>query len=229
MKAHSQKFRLVTLVIGTMFVVLAMNFAPALAQLEKLHPVDTADENAEFYTFRLRLIEAVVARDTEFISAQMDENIKLSFGGYVGVEDFKKMWQPDEPNSKVWSLLARILGGGGSFQGDKYFEAPYWSAAWPDKFDPYEHGAIIGNKVNARAAPSLKADVLTRLSYDVVKVHNWHVADEITQKAKWVEVDLSDDQKAYVWEDYIKSANDYRIGFEKVDGRWKMKWFLAGD
>ncbi len=201
-------------------------------QVAKLYPIDEAATDPSFFLYRLRLIEAVASRDTSALYAALSPEIKISFGGSVGLEDFKREWEPDSSDSDLWSTLSEVLAGGGSMIGsssDAWFEAPYWTSEWRNiNYDAFEYGVIIGEQVIVRSRPTTQSEAIEALSYDIV-----HVVDHYPQTEEegvaFVKIELDGGLTGFVSSDFFRSPVGYRAGFRKVDGAWQMQWFLAGD
>lgn len=212
-----------------LLVLLMVSGTNATAQVAKLYPVDEADQDASFFLFRSRLIQAVTARDTVFLYAHLSPTIKNSFGGDDGIAEFKEVWRPADADSELWPTLAKILSAGGSFEQGR-FSAPYTFAAYPSAFDAFEHGVVVGENVRVRATPDVRSAVLETLSYDVVQVLSFALdPGEEEAPEGWERVQLADGQIGYVASQYIVSPIDYRAGFHQRDGKWEMIYLVAGD
>lgn len=204
------------------------------AQERYVKPVDEAAKDASFLAFRTNLIAAVKRRDAKYLVSVLDRDVKASFGGDDGIEDFKKLWKLNSPKSEVWDELLAVLTNGGTFsKADKttIFSAPYSFNGFPDDLDAFEYQVIFGNNVNLRAKPDLKSEVLARLSYNVVKVdYQNSVADAKKDgEYEWLKIETLGGKKGFVNSKYVRSPIDYRAGFEKKNGKWKMIFFVAGD
>ncbi len=196
---------------------------PVMGQSATLLPVDEAAKQPDFFTFRAQLQVAIAKRDKAALLAVVSKNVQNGQGDDNGIDNFKKNWAIDKPNSKLWETLGAVLALGGGFQKDGSFNAPYVSSHWPD-VDGYENVAIVGDKVNVRKAPSQSSDVLKTLSYDVVPV------DEANNKSEeWAAIKLPGGKTGYVSRSFARSSVDYRAFFAKVDGRWQMTSLMAGD
>lgn len=200
----------------------ALTFS-AMAEAAPLLPVDEAAKQPDFFTFRAQLQTAIAKRDKAALLAAVSKNIQNTFGDDNGIDNFKKLWKIDQPNSPVWETLGTVLALGGGFQKDNSFQAPYISSHWPN-LDGFENVAIIGNKVNVRKAPKQNSEVLQTLSYEVVPLDGPGNGD-----AQWVAIKLPNGKKGYVSRNYARSPVDYRAFFAKVDGRWQMTVLVAGD
>ena len=211
---------IMTFVIGT----------TANVQARKLLPVDDAAKDPAFFTFRARLIQAVQRRDANYLISILSPSILNSFGGNGGIEEFKKDWKLDRPQSPVWLELAKVLSLGGAFAQDGSFSAPYLHSSWPENGgDIFEVGAIVGDNVRVRAAPQITSSIVQTLSFDIIDVTEWQTAKARGEKRPWVKVKLANGQTGYVAEEFIRSPIDYRAVFAKEGGRWLMTAFVAGD
>ncbi len=145
------------------------SFLTISAQERYVKPVDEAKKDASFLAFREKLIAAVKKRDTKYLLSIVDRDIKLSFGGDEGIEDFKRIWKISSPNSKLWNELLTVLSNGGRFdkaEKTTYFAAPYSFNGFPDDLDVFEYQLIFGNNVNLRAKPDLGSKTIAQLSYN---------------------------------------------------------------
>lgn len=204
-----------------LFMLLA--FTDAWAQ-QQLLPVDQATTQPDFFSFRAQLIAALVRRDAPALLDVVHPNIKNSFGGNDGIDEFKQMWALDQPDSRLWEELATVLALGGTFSGGDSFTAPYTFSRWPDGVDAFSHVAIIGNSVRARSAASRTAQTVASLSYAIVEQVESKTPDD-----DWVRVRLPGGAMGYVDQRYVRSPIDYRAIFTKDGGRWQMTVFVAGD
>ncbi len=201
----------------------------ATAQVAKLYPVDEAVQDSSLMLFRLRLIEALVERDTAFVYAHLAPEVKISFGDADGIETFKKIWELEDPDSKFWPTMAGVIGAGGTYDAspdysdaEATFIAPYYFSAFPDDYDGFEYAVVVGERVRVRSAPNTESEVLAALSYSIVRITG-------SASDGWVQIELADGSDGFMAARYVKSPVGYRAGFEKIDGRWRIFFFLAGD
>ncbi len=218
-------------VIGLLLFALAVS---GFGQERYVRPVDEAKQDASFYAFRTRLIAAAEKHDAKFINSVLDPKIQLSFGGHAGLKDFKEMWAIEKPNSKFWDEFLPVIKNGGSFFKEgktKIFYAPYTFNSFPSDLDGFEHFAIFGNNVNLRERPDAGSNIVDRLSYNVVKIENEATVMKPgnSDEADWYKVATLGGKTGYVKAEYVRSPIDYRAGFEKKRGQWKMVTFIAGD
>jgi hypothetical protein len=217
-----------------LFCFIIIGFIGISAQERYVKPVDEAAKDASFLAFRTKLISAVKRHDAKYLVSILDRDISASFGGDKGIEDFKKMWKLNSPNSELWGELLTVLTNGGTFSTEEnttIFSAPYLFNEFPGDLDAFEYQAIFGNNVNLRSRADLKSEVIARLSYNIVKVD---YQNSVSDKRKdgeylWYKVETLGGLKGFVKAEFVRSPIDYRAGFQKKAGKWKMVYFIAGD
>lgn len=227
-EAMTRKLCLCTLLIGMIAI-------SALAQERFVRPVDEAAKDPSFLAFRTKLIAAAERHDVNYIYSVIDPKIKLGFGGEDGIGNFKKTWKLENKSSDFWSEFLTVIKNGGSFQEKgKLFSAPYTFSSWPDDLDPFDYLVIFGNNVNLRDAPSRDGKVIGNLSYNIVTVDTEksvlnNAAKEEDRRYLWYKIKTLAGKEGFVSADFVRSSIDLRAGFEKVRGKWKLTFFLAGD
>jgi hypothetical protein len=193
-----------------------------------LLPVDQAATDASFAAFRAELIAAIDRKDIAAVERALAPDIKASFGGETGIADFHAMWRTKEPDSELWAELGTVLRLGGSFDRDGRFVAPYVFSRFPDDLDAMESLVIIGRGVALRAEPKPDGALLARLTYEIVTAAPPDGPEAADAKA-WVKVVAANGHMGYVAAPLVRSPIDYRAGFAKRDGQWRMIFFVAGD
>ena len=217
------------------FVLLIALAGAALTQERYVKPVDEAAEDASFLAFRTKLIEAAERKDAAFILSILDPKINLSFGGHAGIADFKRMWKITAKNTKFWDEFLPVIRNGGRWRKDspksKIFYAPYTFDSFPEDLDSFTHEAIFGTNVNLREGPNPDSRVVAQLSYNVVTVETDPdtEAGKIRETRGWSKIKTLGGQEGWVKNELVRSPIDYRAGFEKKRGVWKMVAFIAGD
>lgn len=220
-------FKLKSLLVFLLFII------PIAAQEKFVTPIDEADKDKTFLEFRTKLIEAVQKRDVKYLLSVVDKSIKNGFGGNDGINEFKKQWKIYNRNSELWKELLIVLTHGGTFDKENkgMFYAPYLFTNFPDSVDEFEHQAIFGNNVNLRSKPDKDAPVVASLSYNIVKTDYENSIKSKTNKDEflWLKIETLGGKKGFVKPEFVRSAIDYRAGFERRRGKWTMTFFLAGD
>jgi len=200
------------------------------AQDRKFEPVDEAAKDASWTSFRKRLLEAVEKRDLKFVLSILDRNVRASIDGERGAAGFRKAWDVDAADTPLWKELRAVLFLGSAYlankpKGPRELCAPYLLARWPSDVDPLDYGAIITRDVLVKAGPHADSGTLQTLSYDIVLVTDWEVADkDLGDKQRWVKVKVKSGE-GYVPEEQIRSPVEQTACFAKTDGRWRMTAF----
>lgn len=206
-------------------VLLATTAMPSPAA--QLKPFDHATRDQNLVDYRSRLIAAVEARDFDELRIFLSSDIQLSFGGHSGLAETEKFFS-EQP--ELWDKLRTLLRRGGGFQGldetdDRIFVAPYtFFAEPPPGLDVFEFVVVTGEGVAARAKGTTDSAVLARYSYEILPVDMMAESND-----QWQGVKLPDGRTGYISQRYVASPVDHRAGFRKIDGQWKMIFFLAGD
>jgi hypothetical protein len=206
---------------------------------QQLYPVDEASQDASFLAFREQLLAAARRRDRQFILNSLAPDIEVSYGRCgSGINCFRQLWGLNRPNNtQFWNIFIDTLSLGGSFQssgGQRYFCAPYVFTEFPASVNGEElsgvhpYAAIVAENVNVREFPSGDAPVIARFSYEIVKldqsINNGNSSDR-----DWVNVVLPNGRQGYVSRQYVRGPYDFRACFKRVNGRWQMTAFIAGD
>lgn len=198
-----------------------------------LKPYDNASHDPSFVKFRSELLATILARDVAKLIAAMDTNIRLSYGTDGGLGDLHRMWKPVDQESKLWKELDWILRHGGEFReygGKQHFWAPYVYSNWPDGKnapEPYNHAAVLSADLPVYAGKDSTSAPIARLSYNIVEVlDGGHIRES---KPDWVKIKTPSGKTGFVRSDQVRSQLDYRAGFIKDGGKWKMTAFIAGD
>ena len=217
-----------SLLLATTLVITA---SAVQAQVAKLLPIDEAARDPVFFIFRARLQEAVARHDAAAVLDAADPNIKIGFGGKDGLAAFREKWKlQDGDKSPLWAELGLVLALGGGFQSTSSFAAPYVFSRWPEANDAFEHVAVLGTDVRVRAEPRVDSKILATLSFDIVRLSQAG-RSRLTpaQMKEWTAVELKGGRTGYVASRYVRSSVGYRALFNKVNGRWRMTAFVAGD
>lgn len=196
-----------------------------LAQVGKLLPTDEAVRDPQLFAFRAQLQAAIARHDIQAVLDVVHPNIKNTFGGDDGIESFKRLWKLPGGESELWDELGTVLALGGSFQNEDNFFAPYVYSEWPERFDAFQHAAVVGTGVRVRSEPGLQGAILTSLTFDIVQVQ----PRSPDLPRDWTPVKLLDGRKGYIASRYVRSPVDYRASLSRENGSWRLNFFVAGD
>ena len=198
---------------------------------------DDAPKDATLFAFRNNLLKSVQAHDVKAVLDVLDPTVLSGFDGEEGVDAFKARWKlNDKPEaSALWKELGEALRLGGKInkgQNEIYFIAPYSYFALPEEYDPIDYGLAVGEGVNVRSKPDENAEVVQKVGRIIVRLYdeqNPKVATIGNETLPWRKVGLPDGKAGYIWGKFVRSPNDYRVGFSNRSGQWKMIYFVAGD
>jgi len=200
----------------------------------KLYPVDQANLSPEFFEFRAALIKALERRDLNYVLDHVDDTIRYSFGPNEGVKGFLEYWDlgaaPEQ--SQFWDELLQVLRLGGKFidPDQDMFMAPYVYTSFPEQLDPFQHAVVVGRDVKVYAEPVFSAQVLGTLTYSIVQLIPHQDMYEISEEETvWRKIMARSGSIGYVPDQFVRSPVDYRAGFSKTNGEWKLVFFVAGD
>jgi hypothetical protein len=199
------------------------------AQERKLEPVDEAAQDLSWAYFKNRLLDAVMKRDRKFVLSILDRNVRVGVDGVRGVPEFSKQWHLDAEDSPLWRDLPSALFLGAAYmkreERARELCAPYLLARWPRNLDPHAFGAIISKDALVKAAPSLVSPTIATLSYDIVPVADWEVADQAPDyPQKWTKIRLKSGD-GYVPEEQIRSPIEQVACFVRTENGWRMTAF----
>ncbi len=196
---------------------------------DRLCPVDQASQDPSFAAFREQLAGIVERRDAAALLRVVDPKIRTTFGEGGGSDDFRARWKLDSGDSPLWQELATILSHGGTFGGEgasKSFWAPYVFSAWPEEKDAFTHVAALGPGVAVRERGSADAPLIATVDWGILELvlgQGWSPEDP------WYQVRLPDGRAGWVDASQVRMPLDWRAGFVKRDGEWKMNILVAGD
>ena len=179
--------------------------------------------------FKNQLLDAVMRRDRKFVLGILDRNVRVGIDGAVGVAEFSKQWHLDAEDSPLWRDLPTALFLGAAYvkygRAPRELCAPYLLAQWPRGMDPHAYGVIISKDALVKSAPSIMAPTLATLSYDIVAVADWEIADQAPDyPQKWTRIKLKDGE-GYVPEEQIRSPIEQVACFVKTGSGWRMTAF----
>jgi len=210
-----------------------VSYFPVKAASQSLLPAPPTDEalrDSALVKTRADVIAAAKAHNLQRLLQHTVSEVKLDFGGGKG---HKQLATKLEAAPTLWDELIWVLEHGGKFQKPNMFAAPYTFLVETGIIDTFEAGVIVVPRIEARTAPRENARVVRILGHQVVSVTNWNFSEKTPapfyKRSDWLKIKLSGNRFAWVPARVVRSQVDYRIGFEKIHGTWKIAFFLAGD
>jgi hypothetical protein len=194
----------------------------------------------DFRLFREELLAAVGRREAGFVIDRLSPDILFSFGGAGGKEEFIREWRldTDPSHSDFWRELRNVVENGGGFpegQTAAVFEAPFTQIS-QSGLEDFEWGIVNRDGTILRARPDPRSKVLAMLSReDAVKIQYIGSDADITPSLidgepwGWLRLTTHDGTVGFAAEKYITAPLGFRARFAKVEGRWILTMFIAGD
>lgn len=188
-------------------------------------PRSDVEEGSDFAVFLEAYMTALDEKDQTYVKAHTHPNVKISFGGHSGWSGLVDYWSLDDGDDSFYKMMKTTLGYGAvdtsGGLGNAY-TSPYMFTDFPDEFDAFTYSICTGADVNVRTRPSTDAEIITQVTYEVLKVLE-------AEKDGWVKIQLPDGTRAYIYGSFLWSPINYRASFTKVDNTWLLDFFVKGD
>ena len=204
-------------------ILIAAAIQVTQAEPARLPPTDRCGSDRSFVEYRARLWAAVARKDAAALHPLVASDIQIDLGDGKGWHAFVREWALNRPaESGLWRELSAVLElGCENHDGLRIMPGNF------SKLSEYDHPLPIYFAVQKGAAllsqPDDSAPVVMTLE-DHVLFENFDVAPE-----GWINARLSDGRSGFVRSSSVRSAIDYRAGFEKRNGNWVMTSLVAGD
>jgi hypothetical protein len=204
--------------------------APLPAQEGRIEPVDEAARDLSWALFRAKLLTAIEKRDRKFVLSVLDPKVRNGSDAPVGVPEFRRQWEIDSDDGVFWRLLPSALSVGSAWfeRPNKQRElcAPYVLAKWPRDVDPSVYGVITAKDAMVKAEPSWESGTIATLSYLIVRVTDWEVADADPKFVqKWVRIRLLKEGTGFLPEEHIRSPIEHTACFARHGASWRLMVF----
>lgn len=205
----------------------------------KVLPVDEAAREPTFREYRQEFLRALAARDASRVVSMIQPELRKE--SFVEFLTLSRQEIVGGEEAWVWRELERVvsLGGGftvteGAISGRREFCAPYAYIRYPrsspllSEMGEGEPWVVIGRNVAVRRAPSIKATVIARVSYDVLPVDDRDARDESGAPIVWQGVYLPNGGYGFIADDLLWGDRDYHACFAQIDGQWLLTKFARG-
>jgi hypothetical protein len=193
----------------------------------RLPPTDECGGEPSFVAYRARLSAAIARKDAAALRPLVDSHIMYNFGDDDGWPGFVRNWHLDRPaDSDLWLELSQVMNLGCEVDGDQRI-APGNFNRLSDIGEGLPPFFAVRKDAALRSRPDDKAALVTLLDYHVLI----EILDDEPEAVPegWLHARLTNGQSGYVRLSAVRSALDYRAGFEKRSGQWVMTSFVAGD
>lgn len=224
--------RLIRSLSSVVFCALWSAMSVGHAQGIRFAPLDEAAEQSDWRAYRRGLLTALEARDHKSLVGAIDPNVDNGPDQRAGLEEFQRRWSVEDQKSPLWRELSKAVSLGGAFvkdgRGQMRYCAPYVAARWPTDYDPFRFGAVVSEDVLVKSEPSSGARTVARLSYELVAVEDWEVADTTPGfPQKWTKIRIRE-ASGFIPEEQIRSPIEHMACFSRQGGTWRLVSFTAG-
>jgi hypothetical protein len=204
--------------------------APLLAQESRIEPVDEASRDLSWALFRAKLLTAIEKRDRKFVLGVLDPKVRNGSDAPQGIAEFRRQWEFDSDDGVFWRELPSALSVGSAWfeRPNKQRElcAPYVLAKWPRDVDPSVYGVVSTKEAWVKSEPSWESDTIAKLSYHIVRVTDWEVADlDPMFRQKWVRIRLLKEGTGFVPEEHVRSPIEHTACFVRTGNGWRLTVF----
>lgn len=172
--------------------------------------------------FRAALAAAVSARDGDAMVALVDQNIKLDFGDGSGPQELRDRLV--HPGWQLWEELDGLLSLGCAADFGGGMTIPWYFAQDIPGDDFYAMHLVTGEDVPLRAEPSDDAEVVSRISWDIVTLE-----EPVGDSTDFAYVSAPDGTLGHIGWDKLRGMIDYRMMASRDNRGWKIELFLSGD
>ena len=191
------------------------------AAMVRLPPVDECAADPSFAAFREELDAIIARRDADRLLAIVTDDATISFGGYEGPAGLVALWGLDQPGeSEMWGVLEMTLAFGCMVDPDGVRVSPSFFLQAGES-DPFETYLVVTPEAPLLSAPHPDADTVALLDWDVL---TWLGEEDGMYRMR-----LADGRTGYAEPGYVRGLLDFRAGFARRDGRWRLVFFVAGD
>ena len=171
--------------------------------------------------FRERLAAAVEARDADALVALAAEDIELDFGGGAGSAELRARLADEDGG--LWDELDALMALGCAANDEGGITIPWYFAQDMGEVDPFAAFLVTGEDVPVLTAPSVSADRLDKVSWDLVELGSYQ------PEKPFQEIKVADGGTGFIATDKLRSLVDYRLIASSRNGRWRITAFIAGD
>jgi len=197
----------------------------------------------DFSQFRQSFLSAVKRHDETFIRALVTPQTQSTSNQSLSLENYNL----EDKNSPFWQQIEKAVTAGCTLEVTtrmtqqeteneiwvcpKTFGKPIYDSDWQTQV------AIIVDRVNIRAEPKNNSPIIRVVSKELVQFDSetYQKLSEverelINQFDGWTPVILKNGKKGWVQNQFVYyEPRDYRISFARFNGRWGLRYLLAGE
>jgi hypothetical protein len=201
--------------------------AGAEDELRQLKRAEGTKEDPALASLLARMRALVEKRDYRSLEALMLPVFRVEFDGGKGPAAFRKYWRPAAADSKVWSILERLLSLNGSYYSDTLFAVPYVYTHFPGDLDPLKYVVALSSDVGLLERPEPGARRVASLDHSIIALAKPLEPPVLLAADGFLEVDHPKASACFVAARDVYSPAGHRAFFEKRGGKWRWISFAA--
>ncbi len=195
---------------------------------------------AEFYQFKSELTSCVLAKDKNKLMTLLADSIMSSTDDCESPlcpkNEFMNFYFNGEAKDS-WKELSTILRYGFTKIKPeelnilvKHEATVFLAPSYYNNFNDETHVLVLGENVNIRKSPSLKAEVVKKASWELLECDCGIFTTSQTTYQQgdgkdWIEVKENGKVLGYIVRDYTSIDIYLQLGVAKVEGKWKIIYY----
>jgi hypothetical protein len=190
-------------------------------------PASSANEgsSADFEQFRAAFVQAIQDKDVEALAAMTDEDVQVSVGEPNGRDIFVDWLEDPEWGDAFWQELEIVSRAPGVFVSRARYCAPVFACPQQSldiRFQRQNAGFVLGDNVPVFARPQPDSMIVAFYETAPIKIVQW------SDDPEWVEIRLINGRSGFLRAQDVRTKDDYRATFVRIDDRWRLTAFQDG-
>lgn len=205
---------------------------------------DQSYEDESFLKFKVKLMQAILDRDTAQLFALVDENVKIGMDELPSKKQFREIFRDDFYTHGVeydlWKEMLEVISFGfrrkvmddnvnfyHAQKGEVIYQAPSYQVFLEGEYS--SHLFVLADNVNIREKPTIYSKSLGRVTQQrlTYRYPDHGVSAIFNDGYNWVEVDLKNGKTGYVADVFTSLKMSHEISIKKVNGEWKIVSFFS--
>lgn len=232
-----------------LFLITCLSYSQHIQAQEYI--LDESYRDRDFLAFKLKFVQALLDEDVEAIKSMVGEHITAQKDPeFLGKKGFVAHFLKDKKSTKEFCkhALKLISFGFRETTPDEFdkkngytkkFYAPsfhshfqYYYTSTKHKHKTKAQALILGENVNVREKPTIKAKVIDRISYEIVEYQfpiddPWQpevrkTTQSLPEGKYWYAIKLKNGKIGYVIEDYVSDNYYIDLCVAKTPNGWKL-------
>lgn len=158
-------------------------------------------------------------RDVAGLTRLMNPRFRVEFDSGKGPAAFQQYWKPQSKESRIWSVMSRLIDLDGYEYSDTLYVKPHVYARFPIDLDPLQHVVAIRDEVELRESASVDAKSAGPVGREILRLDQ-RTSAPVVLGDEWLTVSTFDGRKGHVRCEDVYSPAGHRMYFEKRAGKW---------